>query len=413
MVRVLLLISVWLSCAFALTYYGFPSPFPNPTVAPTWLSRQQWVGNVDWSKFNVNFTAKVPLDLVGCDSSRIALASPGQILVASQVNLPCDFYVQQRTAQDMGYNGILGATPLSQLLTNYLSVPGTYPNGIPLVYSGYSSQATVGDQIAFPASLVALQLAAKGLNVTILLDLPSREPLYDSFTSISGALYNIRWIGYSYATFALVLCSAKLAVFITTAGRIELSIPQLVLFCCALGSIFVIMDALWAIFGLYETAANLGGKFFEYWPFSWSLTVCIIVGFYFGEIAQLTSSGSLKFLSKLIIPFIAIVALLWACQIVISFLTTYPVSASSVTGFGNLFISIISFVDACTLVIVIWGSVALLRSTSGITESRRNIVILTVILSGFATAISVSLSIAYRKVFLFFINSNTNNSKLP
>lgn len=359
---------------------------------------------MDWSKFGTNYSAKIPLDGVGCELSRIAPAGFGQMLVGNQLSLPCDYYVQQRNAQDQGYNAFLGGTPLSQFLANYLTVPGPYQNGIPIVYSGYPSTASLGDQINFPASLVALSLISKGLNITIRLDFPALEPLYESTTVITGSLYNIRWIGFSYAVFALVLCSSKLAIFVTAAGKLELNIPQLVLFCCALGSIFVIMDGIWVVFGFYETASNLGGKFFEYWCFSWSVSACVVVGFYFKEISSLTSSTSMKFLDKLFIPFIGIIVLLWASQIVISFLNTFPpaVGATSVTaGFGNLFISVIAFVDACTLAIVAWGSVSLLLTIGGIGSERKTIIITTIVLTCFATAVSVAFSITYLAIRYF------------
>lgn len=399
---VLLLLLFFISKAYALTYYGFPSPLPSSFFAPTWLSRQQWPGNVDWKKFGSNYSAKVPLDGVGCDLNRVAPGGSGQILVGSQLSLPCDYYVQQRNAQDQGYNAFLAGTPLSQVLVNYLTVPGTYPSGVPLVYSGYPNSATFADQISFPASLVTLSLVSKGLNITILLDFPVSEPFYESATVVTGMLYNLRWIGFSYAVFSLVLCSCKLAIFIFVAGKVEVTIPQLVLLFCSLGSIFVIIDAIWLIFGLYETASNLGGKFFEYWCFTWSISACVVVGFYFREISQLTSSSSMKFLDKLFFPFVGVVALLWASQIVISFLNTFPpaVGASSVTaGFGNLFISIIAFVGACTLAIVGWGSFSLVRSSVGISRDRKFMVTTTVFLTCLATAISVSFSIAYCKFF--------------
>lgn len=397
----LLLLVFFLAKVASLTYFGFPSPLPSSYFAPTWLSRQQWPGNVDWTKFGSNYSAKAPLDGVGCDFSKIIVAGPSQVLVASQLSLPCDYNVQQRNAQDQGYNGFIAGTPIPQLLVNYLSVQGTYAYGIPLVYSGYPNTATIADQINFPASLVALSLVSKGLNVSIRLDFPVSEPFYESATVITGLLYNLRWIGFSYAVFALVVCSSKLAIFIFISGKFEFTIPQVVLLFCCFGSIFVITDALWLINGVYETASNLGGKFFEYWCFTWSISACVVVGFYFKEISQLSSSSSLKFLDKLFFPFVGVVALLWASQIVISFLTTFPpaIGASSVTaGFGNLFISIIAFVGACTLVIVGWGSFSLLRSISGISQDRKVMIISTISLTCLATTISVSFSIAYCKL---------------
>ena len=69
--------------------------------------------------------------------------------------------------------------------------------------------------------------------------------------------------------------------------------------------------------------------FFQWWPAGFSLTVCIVLGFYFQELAHLTSSGNSGTLTKMKLPAIAAIALVWIVILVAGGLDAKPVEAGS------------------------------------------------------------------------------------
>merc|ERR1712000_137516 len=178
-------------------------------------------------------------------------------------------------------------------------------NAHPVWHTGANPNLQLKDAFSsFPVALFAP-------NATVLLTYPTQNVFLQG-------LHDPSWLQTNYAAIALgvvgmIVACWKLSVFTHSFG-IQLSIPQVVLACCFLSSFFIFL--VYGLFGVLIGNSQAIVPFdaqeaLSFMHIGFTFTGMIVLGFYFTEVSQLTSSQAVTGLSKLKIPAGVVIAILW------------------------------------------------------------------------------------------------------
>ena len=322
---------LFLAFGSCLTFFNVPVDGDNPYGTSTFSCatitlRAQW-NNFDYSRIEKNYT-------LFRESSNGCAPPPGRldlmILTRSSPTTDCNRQMLQRIAQDQGYGAAMERSFGSDyyLLYIYGLVPLPYVNGIPYVTGQSDNYAP---QLTYTQCSNVAASYARSVNITAYLDGPlDTSPGNLTYENNNGQLYVIRWTGFVLALVLMVLASFKLGALISASG-LHLSVPVLVLTCCWWTGVFVIFNTM-TCFGIMSGAPLEAVRFFLTWEFTFALSALLLLGMYFRDVATLTSSSSSGGLTVMKIPCIILVCLIWATQIVQSFLTVFPVGIQSQGG---------------------------------------------------------------------------------
>ena len=302
----------------------------------------------------------------------IRLAAPGKVIVTSfnENSSPCS--LQQLAA------AYAPANPVALLVWSSFparsaccaSDPNKPPtNAVPVIHIGARSDLPFS--LAFTDAFFPLGVFFDA-NGTLLLDFPSNNPVIRERTT-SGGWGQLVYFSLVMGLLGMLIAAAKLAIFIQHEG-IRFNIPQIVMACCFVSSMFVFING--GLFG-NSNLNNQGivsvdvqeGTFYLYYGFT--MTALLILGFYFGEVARLTSAQSVPGLDKLLIPAIIFVVINWAVVLANCFFFGVDPPSAAVEGvelpalfnFFFAWLAVINpFVISCILV---WGIISLVGAFSG------------------------------------------------
>lgn len=195
----------------------------------------------------------------------------------------------------------------------------------------------------------------------------------------------------------LMATTAKLYLFLHAQQSFKLSLPIMVMSICWLASFFYLFQTVFRSSDALSQGVRDGlGSLV--WPLLW--TACMILGFYFGEVALLTSSSTTTtVLGKMLIPALLSMLVVWGIflglTVYLNFLGAYKDQEQLIF---NLFLGVlytynqtlaeiqatVSFVCiGITMAILVFGSVSILIGSKGMTGDGAKAVWLIVGLSVF------------------------------
>lgn len=258
---------------------------------------------------------------------------------------------------------------------------------VPVVYAG---GAFGGYYASFTEFISDVPFQILGPNQTIRFDRHTYPNQVLLRTHIVG-WFQIHWFVIALSLIVMMLAVFKLASFITATG-IQLSIAQGVIFLCFLSSFFMfVFSGLCGSFRVYNmyivpTDVIQG---FEFFFLGFTFTAVLILGFYFGEIASLTSAQTVPGLDKLKIPAIIVIVVLWGVVLGISIASgtdTGFTSGTQATSLNDFYFAMLCCViPGLSSLVLIWGCVSLLRALAG--SGNTTAVIRVVILSLFIVVV--------------------------
>jgi len=188
------------------------------------------------------------------------------------------------------------------------------------------------------------------------------------------------------ATLTLMFMSAaKFYAFVIFNG-LTFGLPQIVCAVAFLSSIVMVFLAQASVYGAgYGSIPSQVWRYFEMWPYCAGLSLSVLLGFYFREIATLTSAGDLVGLQKMKWPAIIVLCVLWVWVQILGGLQAVFISGSNVGG-GNvamiIMITFFSVTSALALFITSWGGFSLLQHAYNTQSFGR---ILFIVLTGFGS----------------------------
>ena len=230
-----------------------------------------------------------------------------------------------------------------------------------VAWGNFFEQLPVAQQV--PMSIVMLQtLFNSGGRVLVTLDFPTQNPTYTQWLTIPSVYGWIYYQTFALGLVALTFTQCKLYLFMHK-GHFK-SIATITLFISWLGSAFVVFLNFQ---GMASAPAGSPADFhtvgfFELWPYAFAATVLTMIGFYFTEIANLTSGKKVEVLDKMIIPGIIAIACIWIMTIIASFFSVYfqnndPANTAGQEGYGVS--AVFGLLGLFVLFIVLFGSVSL------------------------------------------------------
>lgn len=362
----------------ALRFQNFPNVFVpgifgggnlsslNNVYSPTylWLTQAYYS---DSSVYGGNFSYLLTPDIYGCDPNLSPSVYQGAIVShIAGGNQHCGYGEASMYARTGLAAAVLVSIPIPQIYTTVHPTQTVPPNRYPpvVLWENLNPEKSMNFNIAL--SMVALKAAVKGFNVTLQLDFPEQSPIFIQFNTIPSGISFIYWFGLTLALVAVTLTACKFAM-LWTAGFVR-SIGAVTMAVCYFGSIWTVWDGWGAIAG-FSPGMPLDKNvfaFFEIWPFTCAASALILAGFYFTEVALLTKQQAIAGLDKMRIPGIIAIGVVWIVCIVVSSLVpayrTNDVPPPPNGSQGVVVAVIYGIMGGFTLVIVVWGSVALMHA---------------------------------------------------
>lgn len=370
--------------------YASIAPF-NGVTTPTYLWFRQWL-LVDWNVFGKNYSFAASPDVFGCVpmgpqyKNTIFTYTPGG-------NNHCGLSESAQFGKTAGAAaGILVCpVPISFSLIPQYVQPDAFT--VPMVtWANLNPDDVLSQQI--PPSIVMLGAFFGGLNITLRLDAPVQTPFFYLYNQIPSGFSFFYWFSFALSLIGLTIIIGKIAIFY--AAGYARSLAGYTLLMAWFGQVWVV----WA--SLFSFGGNVPGNpvdlsvqaFWELWSFSAVLACCVLIGFYFIEVATLTSAQTIPGLDRFKIPGLVALAIIWITCIIMSFLNLYyRVPDAAVVGGpqGTIITVVFAVVAAFSLGVVLWGSFSLLRAMGG----KSSIILPFVLLSIF----SISCFIVFFGIF--------------
>lgn len=221
--------------------------------------------------------------------------------------------------------------------------------------------------------------------MTAYLDYPAPNYWVSDFNLPGGVSWSLGWLGLAMGMLLLVIATAKFAVLAFHEGRIQFSIPQLVVFCCWMTALFVIINSFSQNQGTNNYFSHFAAYFFEFWSFAFIYTALLIMALYFREVASLTTAGAGKF-ELLKIPMLVLAIGLWVMTIITSAFNATPNGTTGNTpqDVYNAIFAVYVILSAALVAAYLWGSISLLMTLRGANASVKRAVIIVVVVSSFA-----------------------------
>jgi len=331
------------------------------------LNQLNYFENASPSIWWKNYTTYHIANGVGCGPvDATAAQAAGTIIVASpnENGMPCTLQsiVDAWNPFDpVGYM-FFSAAPS---LRSYGNFNPYFPVSLvkPVWYTGWSQTLPQNIASVYPNSAVGIL----NVNCTLTLDFPSPNP---QLQIIHTAGWGQIWLmNIAFGVIVMLVAVAKLSLFVHMEGGVKLSLPQVVLSLCFLTGFFWFL-----VYGILGGNTKLDTAIVptdsvaavSQMSYGFCYTSLIVLGFYFGEISQLSSMQKVPGLDKMRIPAAIFVALLWA--VVISNQATDASDPTPFNGFSpgllqNFFFAWLGVVvPFFTSAILLWGSINLLRA---------------------------------------------------
>jgi len=388
---------VLIASAGAIIFYNTPI---GTQICNTVLYRPQASGDVDITAFGKNYS--LVYDATNCCS---ATSGRKDQIVKVFTDWPCYQADQQRIAQAAGYGGVFNGGFTGDYSAQNVQMWTTERLGIPYFYSG-----TTLDQLQKPllnGYTPCYRASGNPANITIYLDVGTMSPMAVELQA--GTSYRLTYVGIALGWLTILVGIVKLTLTIFTAGKVSLSVPQLVLSFVILTGFFVQLAGFYEIFGVIGYQSGRVAYFFELWAFCTSYSALLTLGLYFKEVSMLTKSGGSATLEVMKWPCVVVLALLWSAIIVNSFLqTTVPPGGFSNYGnFQQYVLSIFCLVCAVLLFFCVWGCGSLLLSMDRNSKMFRSVLLIVICYSA-SVVIAITSGLIYLTTSYFIGVDGTN-----
>ncbi len=386
---------VFLQLCNAIVFWNAPiTGLSVPTLMPT----NAFSYGFSFDSFGKNFTI-VPIGR-GCPGTWTpGPQHVGQILWFNGDSLPCTVGDVQQAASNAGAAGLYMASAIAevQVVASFDGLQGglfifssatIFPSQKGLGNSsGTLSPPAGGNQayISIPDilryDLYSSIYPAILSNCSVLVDPPTApNPLwvlmYPGPSRANSAGYRVSgfvaivWLGWICSVAVMCMAASKWSVFYVHEGGFKLSLAQIQMIFCFFGGFFMFMMS----FGYGGTSPFFPSntntiQFFSSWPWGSVCTSAVILGLYFREISQITSSQSSGALNVMKWPAIIIIFLLWAALFSSGLVSSLDPPGGGPSGTSNF---AFAFVIASLFVgggILVFGSISLLISMRGTKNS--------------------------------------------
>jgi hypothetical protein len=249
-------------------------------------------------------------------------------------------------------------------------------------------------------------------NCSLTLTYPEQNPIMVRYsTHFPGSWSQLPYFAISLGLLAMIFASWKISLFVHLQGVSIYSIPQLVLACNFLGGFFIFL--IWGLFGSASTndfaivPADAGSALL-FFPLIFVFSGMIILGFYFGEIARLSSASSGGF-EKMKIPVIIFLSLTALIIIIANIVEASDPVISAQTGNTQLnqffFAWLGVIVPVAVTGVLVFGCLVLLMAMK---DSSNKTPIIRIILIGVICVLSVW--IIFAGVFMFYFPNQSLTS---
>ena len=249
-------------------------------------------------------------------------------------------------------------------------------NDLPIFYSGAQDPAANGYGLSYEffesgAEVLYFGFLDGGGNTTIVLNYPDANPYMFALHN-TGPYQAVIYLSLAWGLFNMLLAAWKLSAFIFVAGRFAFSIPIVVICCMFACSFFVFLTQ--GIFGGFSNVTqvvplDVNQFLVMYIPTGFLYSGIIVLGFYFGEVARLTSAQSVPGLDKLLIPAIIWLAITWAILFSSAAVEAADPFQRGGTNFSSLetffYVMIGVLLPFFSLIPLFWGSFILLKTLKG------------------------------------------------
>jgi len=350
--------------SMGLQYFGAPPPFNVPplSVAPTLLTRMQYGGNVDFYRFQQNYTVVLPADGVGCDLSNTPRLQPSQLLWVNTNGPICEFSALQRNAQDHGAAGAFGGHALGSIAALFVNAVDVYPRGIPLFWAQSSDPASTPVPLIVPTSLILKKWLSDGLNITVFLSFPEPNPIYVSLSTTGGGAQVSQAFGIAFSLVTMGLATVKGSIVIFLRGKIQFTVPQITIGFCMLTGFFSFFNSINGWIGTTLYSDGEACQFFENFGWSCVLSAALVLGLYFREVSMISNPTPDPVLSRFKIPCAVLLTIQWLATIAIGALNVAePPNPTATASFGEFFMSWVVIACAGMTFILGWGVVSIFR----------------------------------------------------
>jgi len=337
----------------------------------------------EYGNYNVNSLFKNYSLVYGFGNA--CVPSPGglksQMLKVTN-NFPCFQGQQIEVGMSNGFGALFNTANFGDYSSQGSGHWDFPPLAIPYVYAGSDYTQPIGTYVSCQSPL-----SKNPPNVTVFLDYTTISGIAVDFRT--GVGYRLMWVGYTMGWLVMVVATVKFTLMVFTEGKIQFSIPQIVVCFCFFCGFFCVILAFLQLFGVVGFVNRRAGIFFEVWPFVCTLSGLLVLGLYYREVASLSKSGG-GTLSVLKWPCIITLCILWAAVITNSFLQAFPTFGAT-QGYGSFVQFQMSILCLASFVIVVsfcWGAISLLRSVDSSSPVFRSVAFI-ICLTGGALVITV------------------------
>ena len=238
-------------------------------------------------------------------------------------------------------------------------------NDVPVFYTGNQApySATYGD---FGTNLAAVIFTDPN-NTRIRLTHPTMSPFFRTLFFPRTSDGAVRWINYTVCLILVLVATFKYSQIYSAEGAVKASIPQMVI-----GLSFVVGVISLVNYGMLGGIANSsaiapidGFQFTFLFAIATYYAALMVLGFYFGEVASITSAKNVPGLGRLRLPAVIFILVNYIFFIVFGAIDASDFLADdsvNLVGYRNLAFAWIGvvcpFIVSCILV---WGSISLLQ----------------------------------------------------
>jgi len=348
----------------------------------TIIHKSQFGGDYETSAFNTNIS--FVLAPSGCPSGWDSSFSPlGKAVWINALGKPCDFADFQREVTVRGGIGLFMGTPVPAI--TMMGWQGNFLRGGVPAFSTQSSTNPYGtiDANVFPGSLLfGLIPGAFNENITALLTPPKQNIIYRDMNNQVSGHQILSTIGIILSASLFALSVAKIFTFHQFMGGIQFTIPFVVFFCCCGVGIFGCLRSITGQDGVWVWFNSEIPQFFNFWTLGWAFSSSILLGLYFRELSTLTSAQESPVLNAMFWPAVVIIGFMWIGILIVGGVTVNEPSSADTNGnLAALQLAVIVIAAFVMMVVVMWGSLSLLLSFAGTSDSSKALLVKVILLS--------------------------------
>lgn len=332
-------------------------------------------------------------DMFGCTSSLIPQLTRSQALWEIGFPYSCPQSQQLSIAKSKGASVVLSASvaPIAAATFFEMGVSDIV-FAPPIVYPGLYPD----DNQWFSKSIFVPFLFPSYPNVTIYLEYPDRNPVFQATFDIWGSFSIISGVSLGICIMALCVAFAKLGNFLVI-GNISTwsSLPVLALSLSIAGLVLATVECYSSIGCIGSVPHPADGVVFENYPWAFAFTIGILCGFYFKEVTLLTTVRT-RMYTFFFWPLLIIVVTMWCVFIIVpaidiagvayrdsyyQFVPGSPlqIPQASKLPFLQFWISMVLISLACMNFILIWGVASIIYHHNDLKSHKGTVIRLSIL----------------------------------